>query len=70
MIFIQGLSYIIDVYMMHANSAIAANTFFRSLAKFEQVQSKFVGLIIGGPGLYIWCVESRFTKCKFCSIYG
>ncbi len=32
MIFIQGLSYIVDVYMMHANSAIAANTFFRSLA--------------------------------------
>jgi hypothetical protein len=32
MIFIQGLSYIIDVYTMHANSAIAANTFFRSLA--------------------------------------
>jgi hypothetical protein len=32
MIFIQGLTYIVDVYMMHANSAIAANTFFRSLA--------------------------------------
>lgn len=32
MIFIQGLSYIIDVHMMHANSAIAANAFFRSLA--------------------------------------
>lgn len=32
MIFLQGLSYIIDVYLMHANSAIAANTFLRSLA--------------------------------------
>jgi len=32
MIFMQGLNYIIDVYMMHANSAIAANTFLRSLA--------------------------------------
>ena len=32
MIFLQGLSYIIDVYMMHANSAIAANTLLRSLA--------------------------------------
>ena len=32
MIFLQGLSYIIDVYLMHANSAIAANTFVRSLA--------------------------------------
>lgn len=32
MIFLQGLSYIIDVYMMHANSAIAANTLVRSLA--------------------------------------
>lgn len=30
MIFIQGLNYIIDVYKMNANSAIAANTFFRS----------------------------------------
>ncbi len=32
MIFLQGLSYIIDVYLMYANSAIAANTFVRSLA--------------------------------------
>lgn len=31
MIFLQGLSYIIDVYLMHANSAIAANTLVRSL---------------------------------------
>lgn len=30
MIFLQGLNYIIDVYMMNANSAIAANTFVRS----------------------------------------
>ena len=30
MIFLQGLNYIIDVYKMNANSAIAANTFFRS----------------------------------------
>ena len=32
MIFLQGLSYIIDVYLMYANSAIAGNTFVRSLA--------------------------------------
>ena len=32
MIFIQGLNYIIDVYLMHANSAIAANTLVRSFA--------------------------------------
>ena len=32
MIFMQGLNYIIDVYLMHANSAIAANTLIRSLA--------------------------------------
>ena len=32
LIFLQGLSYIIDVYLMHANSAIAANTLLRSLA--------------------------------------
>ncbi|KAG0646087.1 Citrinin biosynthesis cluster MFS transporter mrr1 [Hyphodiscus hymeniophilus] len=32
MIFLQGLNYIIDVYMWHANSAIAANTMCRSLA--------------------------------------
>ena len=32
LIFLQGLSYIIDVYLMHANSAIAANTFVRSFA--------------------------------------
>lgn len=31
MIFLQGLSYLIDVYLMYANSAIAANTFIRSL---------------------------------------
>ncbi|KAJ5083525.1 hypothetical protein N7456_012952 [Penicillium angulare] len=30
-IFMQGLNYIIDVYMMYANSAIAANTLVRSL---------------------------------------
>lgn len=30
MIFLQGLSYIIDCYTMYANSAIAANTFLRS----------------------------------------
>lgn len=30
-IFLQGLNYIIDVYMMFANSAIAANTLVRSL---------------------------------------
>lgn len=32
MIFLQGLSYIVDVYLMYANSAIAVNTFVRSLA--------------------------------------
>ena len=32
MIFLQGLNYIIDVYMWHANSGIAANTMLRSLA--------------------------------------
>ena len=31
MIFLQGLNYIIDVYLMNANSAIAGNTFVRSL---------------------------------------
>ena len=31
MIFMQGLNYFIDVYMWHANSAIAGNTFIRSL---------------------------------------
>ena len=29
-IFLQGLNYLIDVYLMNANSAIAANTFVRS----------------------------------------
>ena len=32
LIFLQGISYIIDVYLMYANSAIAANTLVRSLA--------------------------------------
>ncbi|KAI9872823.1 MAG: Citrinin biosynthesis cluster MFS transporter mrr1 [Pleopsidium flavum] len=32
MIFMQGLNYIIDVYLMHANSAIAGNTLVRSFA--------------------------------------
>ena len=32
LIFIQGLSYIVDVYLMYANSALAGNTFVRSLA--------------------------------------
>ena len=32
MIFLQGLGYVIDVYLMHANSAIAANTLVRSMA--------------------------------------
>ena len=30
MIFLQGLAYLIDVYLMNANSAIAANSFVRS----------------------------------------
>ncbi|KAJ5698846.1 MFS multidrug transporter [Penicillium macrosclerotiorum] len=30
LIFLQGLNYIIDVYTVYANSAIAANSFFRS----------------------------------------
>ncbi|KAJ5125037.1 uncharacterized protein N7515_008862 [Penicillium bovifimosum] len=30
LIFLQGLNYIIDVYPMYANSALAANSFFRS----------------------------------------
>lgn len=32
MIFLQGISYIIDVYLMYANSAIAGNTLIRSFA--------------------------------------
>jgi MFS transporter, DHA1 family, multidrug resistance protein len=32
MIFMQGINYLIDVYLMFANSAIAANTVLRSLA--------------------------------------
>ncbi|KKY20874.1 putative mfs multidrug [Phaeomoniella chlamydospora] len=32
MIFMQGLNYIIDCYLWHANSAIAGNTLIRSLA--------------------------------------
>ena len=32
LIFLQGLSYIIDVYLMYANSALAANTLVRSFA--------------------------------------
>ncbi|CAG8104721.1 unnamed protein product [Penicillium olsonii] len=31
LIFLQGLNYIVDVYPMYANSAIAANSLFRSL---------------------------------------
>ncbi|OJJ50733.1 hypothetical protein ASPZODRAFT_2105078 [Penicilliopsis zonata CBS 506.65] len=31
LIFLQGLNYIIDVYVGHSNSALAANTLFRSL---------------------------------------
>ncbi|RHZ67725.1 MFS transporter [Aspergillus thermomutatus] len=31
LIFLQGLNYIIDCYAMHSNSAIAANSFFRSM---------------------------------------
>ncbi len=31
MIFLPGLSYIIDVYLIHANSAIAGNTLVRWL---------------------------------------
>jgi hypothetical protein len=30
LIFLQGFNYIIDVYLMNANSAIAANTLIRS----------------------------------------
>ena len=32
MIFIQGINYIVDCYLMNANSAIAGNTVVRSLA--------------------------------------
>ncbi|EGD89098.2 hypothetical protein H113_04052 [Trichophyton rubrum MR1459] len=30
-IFLQGINYIVDVYLIYANSALAANTFIRSL---------------------------------------
>ncbi|KAK8194860.1 major facilitator superfamily domain-containing protein [Phyllosticta capitalensis] len=32
LVFLQGLVYIIDVYLMHANSALAGNTILRSLS--------------------------------------
>lgn len=32
LVLLQGMSYIIDVYLMYANSALAGNTFLRSLA--------------------------------------
>jgi DHA1 family multidrug resistance protein-like MFS transporter len=35
MIFLQGLNYLIDAYMCHATSAIAANTLLRAIAGAE-----------------------------------
>ena len=54
LIFLQVINYLIDAYLMHANSAIAANTLLRS----------FFGA--GFPMFTVQCIYPPFIFTKLC----
>lgn len=74
MIFLQGLNYLIDVYKMNANSAIAANTFCRSWigAAFPLFATQmFTGLgVPWASSLLAFCCVALFPVPIVYFIYG
>lgn len=68
MIFLQGLTYIIDVYKMQSASAIAANTFFRSWlgAGFPLFATAFYNKLGVSPQ-FPASIELSITKWTRCS---
>ncbi|KAJ8062305.1 hypothetical protein OCU04_008852 [Sclerotinia nivalis] len=73
-IFLQSLNYLVDAYLMFAASAIAANTFLRSLAGagfplFSQYMFKALG--INWAGTLLGCVAMVLVPIPVCFyIYG
>jgi len=74
MIFLQSFNYIIDVYMWHANSAIAGNTLIRSLAGaafplFAEQMYRKLGVAWAGSLLAFLCVAMIPAPVAF-YVYG
>ena len=73
-IFLQSLNYLVDAYLMFAASAIAANTFMRSLAGagfplFSQYMFKALG--VNWAGTLLGCVALVLVPIPVCFlIYG
>lgn len=73
-IFLQSLNYLVDAYLMFAASAIAANTFMRSLAGagfplFSQYMFKALG--VNWAGTLLGCVALILVPIPVCFlIYG
>lgn len=73
-IFLQSLNYLVDAYLMFAASAIAANTFLRSLAGagfplFSQYMFKALG--VNWAGTLLGCVALVLVPIPVCFyIYG
>ena len=73
-IFLQSLNYLVDAYLMFAASAIAANTFLRSLAGagfplFSQYMFKSLG--VNWAGTLLGCVALCLVPIPVCFlIYG
>jgi DHA1 family multidrug resistance protein-like MFS transporter len=73
-IFLQSLNYLVDAYLMFAASAIAANTFLRSLAGagfplFSQYMFKALG--VNWAGTLLGCVALLLVPIPVCFlIYG
>ncbi|ESZ92633.1 putative MFS multidrug transporter [Sclerotinia borealis F-4128] len=73
-IFLQSLNYLVDAYLMFAASAIAANTFLRSLAGagfplFSQYMFKSLG--VNWAGTLLGCVALVLVPIPVCFyIYG
>ncbi|TVY34777.1 putative transporter [Lachnellula subtilissima] len=73
-IFLQSLNYLVDAYLMFAASAIAANTFLRSLAgagfpMFSQYM--FKALHVNWAGTLLGCVALCLVPIPICFlIYG
>ena len=73
-IFLQALNYLVDAYLMFAASAIAGNTFLRSLAGagfplFSQYMFKALG--VNWAGTLLGCVALCLVPIPVCFyIYG
>ncbi|KAH6683221.1 MFS multidrug transporter-like protein [Halenospora varia] len=68
-IFLQSLNYLVDAYLMFAASAIAANTFLRSLAGagfplFSQYMFKALG--VNWAGTLLGCVAAVLVPIPVC----